>query len=407
MSVSLDKIRNIGIVDHIDAGKTTTTERILFYTGRVHRIGEVDEGSATMDWMVQERERGITITSAATTCVWRDHRINIIDTPGHVDFTVEVERSLRVLDRAVVVVSPVGGVQPQAEMDDDLTAKYLEGHTLSEADIKRGLRLGTLSAKLVPVLAGSSFRNKGVQPLLDAIVDYLPSPVDKHAVEGRDPSRQGATTQRRPDPNEPFAALAFKIVTDPYVGKLTYFRVYSGTLAAGSYVYNANKGKKERVSRVLQMHANHREDIPEATAGNVVAAVGLRDTTTGPRSRTRKPFARARGPRGATSGRPAAGASMAMPRLFWSRCHAGRASSSRMRSGAATSPASSSRRSRLGSARPQRTGCWQGTRLWISVLGSPTDRTTRWTVRRSRSRSPVRWRSKMPWPGPSPSCSSR
>ena len=384
MSVSLDKIRNIGIVAHIDAGKTTTTERILFYTGRVHRIGEVDEGSATMDWMVQERERGITITSAATTCVWRDHRINIIDTPGHVDFTVEVERSLRVLDGAVVVLSGVEGVQPQsetvwrqadryrvprilyvnkmdrtgadflrtvrmvserlganavpiqlsvgaednfqgvvdlirmksvlylddlgtrsdeteipeamreqaeqwreklveaaAEMDDDLTAKYLEGHTLSEADIRRGLRLGTLSYKLVPVLAGSSFRNKGVQPLLDAVVDYLPSPVDMPAVEGRDPSRQGSTTKRRPDPTEPFAALAFKIVTDPYVGKLTYFRVYSGILTAGSYVYNANNGKKERVSRILQMHANHREDIPEATAGNVVAAVGLRDTTTG------------------------------------------------------------------------------------------------------------------------------
>jgi len=384
MSVSLDKIRNIGIVAHIDAGKTTTTERILFYTGRVHRIGEVDEGSATMDWMVQERERGITITSAATTCVWRDHRINIIDTPGHVDFTVEVERSLRVLDGAVVVLSGVEGVQPQsetvwrqadryrvprilyvnkmdrtgadflrtvrmvserlganavpiqlpvgaednfqgvvdlirmksvlylddlgtrsdeteipeamreqaeqwreklveaaAEMDDDLTAKYLEGHTLSEADIRRGLRVGTLSYKLVPVLAGSSFRNKGVQPLLDAVVDYLPSPVDMPAVEGRDPSRQGSTTKRRPDPTEPFAALAFKIVTDPYVGKLTYFRVYSGILTAGSYVYNANNGKKERVSRILQMHANHREDIPEATAGNVVAAVGLRDTTTG------------------------------------------------------------------------------------------------------------------------------
>ncbi len=368
---------------HIDAGKTTTTERILFYTGRVHKIGEVHDGAATMDWMVQERERGITITSAATTCHWQDHRINIIDTPGHVDFTVEVERSLRVLDGAISVFCSVGGVEPQsetvwrqadkyqvpriayvnkmdriganfglvvemmrkrlganaipiqlpigaeedfsgivdlvrmkaihyaddlgtrreetdipsdmldevavarealleaaAEVDEELMIKYLEGEELSVAEIKAALRRGTIATKIVPVLCGSSFKNKGVQPLLDAVVDFLPAPSDLPPVEGTD-LESGEAVVRPLSDDGPFSALAFKIMTDPYVGKLAFFRVYSGVLKAGSYIYNSSKGKKERIGRILQMHANHREERDVVYSGEIAAAVGLRSTTTG------------------------------------------------------------------------------------------------------------------------------
>jgi len=379
---SLQNTRNIGIMAHIDAGKTTTTERILFYTGRVHKIGETHEGAATMDWMEQEQERGITITSAATTCQWKGHRINIIDTPGHVDFTVEVERSLRVLDGAVAVFDAKAGVEPQsetvwrqadkyhvpriaymnkmdtigadffsameslrtrlqanpvaiqlpigaedtfvgivdliamkayiykddlgkeievteipaelqsqaeeyrsklveavAELDEELMMKYLEGEELTEEEIKRGLRKGTINVELIPVLCGSSYKNKGVQLLLDAIVEYLPSPLDIANVKGVTPD--GEEAERHSDDNEPFAALAFKLMSDPYVGKLTYFRVYSGTLNSGTYVLNSTKGKRERIGRILQMHANHREEIPTVYAGDIAAAVGLKDTTTG------------------------------------------------------------------------------------------------------------------------------
>lgn len=381
--VSLENTRNIGIAAHIDAGKTTTTERILFYTGKVHRMGEVDEGAATMDWMVQEQERGITITSAATTCFWKGHRINIIDTPGHVDFTVEVERSLRVLDGMVAIFCAVGGVQPQSEtvwrqanryrvpriayvnkmdrvgadflrvvdkmrerlgakavpiqipigaeanfvgvvdlirmksiiylddlgtvskedeipselldlafeqrekmleaiadVDERLMEKYLEGEKITVEEIKQALRHGTIHGGLVPVLCGASFRNKGVQPLMDAIVDYLPSPLDLEAVEGVNPNT-GETERRRPVPDEPFAALAFKIMSDPYVGKLTFLRVYSGVLTKGMHVLNSTKGTRERIGRILRMHANHREDVDEVQAGDIAAAVGLGDTTTG------------------------------------------------------------------------------------------------------------------------------
>jgi len=382
-SFKLERTRNIGIMAHIDAGKTTTTERILFYTGRLHKLGEVHEGTATMDWMEQEQERGITITSAATTCQWRDHRINIIDTPGHVDFTVEVERSLRVLDGAVAVFDAKGGVEPQSEtvwrqadkyrvpriayvnkmdivgadfvgtlnqirtrlgahpvaiqlpvgsedtfrglvdlvrmqayfysddlgtrgefqdipeelreeaaerhrllveavseVDDELMLKFLEGEPLTQEEIRRGLRVGTVSNQLVPVLCGSSYKNKGVQPLLDAVVDYLPSPLDVGAVHGIDPKTEEPTT-REPDDKAPFSALAFKIATDPFVGKLAFFRVYSGVLTSGSYVYNVTKGRRERIGRILQMHANHREEIDTVYTGDIAAAVGLKDTTTG------------------------------------------------------------------------------------------------------------------------------
>jgi elongation factor G len=380
----LAKTRNIGIMAHIDAGKTTTTERILFYTGKSHKIGEVHDGAATMDWMVQEQERGITITSAATTCFWHDHRIQIIDTPGHVDFTVEVERSLRVLDGAVAVFCAVGGVQPQsetvwrqadryhvpriayinkmdrtgadfhkvvammkerlgtrpillqlpigaedkfegiidlidmkaihfneddkginptvgpipeelvddaemhrhdlveaaAEYDDGLLEKFLGDEEIGVEELKAAIRTATIDCAVTPVVCGASFKNKGVQALLDAIIEYLPSPLDIPPVTGAS-IKTGETVERPADDKAPFAALAFKVMTDPYVGKLTYFRVYSGTMTSGSHVLNATKGHKERFGRLLQMHANHREDIDSVYAGDIVAAVGLKNTTTG------------------------------------------------------------------------------------------------------------------------------
>lgn len=381
--VPLGRTRNIGIIAHIDAGKTTVTERILFYTKKIYKLGEVHEGAATMDWMPQEQERGITITAAATTCFWNDHRINIIDTPGHVDFTVEVERSLRVLDGAVVVFDGVAGVEPQsetvwrqadryavpricfinkldrtgadfwrcvdmivdrlgarpvpiqipigsedrfegvvdlvemkailyrddlgskidvvdvpetllpeatkhreamieavAEVDDTLTHKYLEGEELTTDEIHHGIRLGTLQSKFVPVLAGSALRNKGIQPMLDGVTNYLPSPLDVPPTIGLRPGSDQELV-RTTDDKEPFAALVFKIAADPFVGKLAFFRVYSGTLKSGSYVLNSTKGKKERVGRILQLHANHREEIEEVYAGDIGAIVGLKDSYTG------------------------------------------------------------------------------------------------------------------------------
>ena len=382
--VPLERVRNIGIMAHIDAGKTTTTERILYYTGRVHRMGEVHEGGATMDWMAQEQERGITITSAATTCFWDDHRINIIDTPGHVDFTVEVERSLRVLDGSVALFDSVAGVEPQSETvwrqadrygvpriayvnkmdrigadfekavktmidrlganavpiqlpigaeaefiglidlvkmeaiiytddlgtvqekssvpaefqdaaaaarerlieavadaDDELAESYLEGEEITPERLAVALRKAVLAATVTPVLCGSSFKNKGVQPLLDAVVAYLPSPLDVPPAEGIIPGKEDEHVVREPNEDAPFAALAFKVMSDPFVGRLTYLRVYSGTIQSGAGLVNATKDRKERIGRLLMMHANHREDVDSATAGDIVAAVGLKSTTTG------------------------------------------------------------------------------------------------------------------------------
>lgn len=379
----LEKFRNIGIMAHIDAGKTTTTERILFYTGKTHKIGEVHEGAATMDWMVQEQERGITITSAATTCMWKGHVINIIDTPGHVDFTVEVERSLRVLDGAVTVLDAKAGVEPQtetvwrqadkygvprmvyvnkmdstgadflmcvntlkerlhtnavpiqlpigkedgfkgfvdlikneaviyeddlgtvmettevpadmldiveeyrsamiesiAELDEELTLKYLEGEEITAEELKAALRKGVIANEIVPVVCGSSYRNKGVQAMIDAIVDYMPSPVDIPPIKGTNPET-GEVDERPADDNAPLAALAFKIATDPFVGKLAFTRVYSGVMKSGSYVLNSTKGKRERIGRLVKMHANHRQEVEEFLAGELGAIVGLKDTTTG------------------------------------------------------------------------------------------------------------------------------
>src|SRR5437016_4453660 len=299
----LEHYRNIGIMAHIDAGKTTTTERILYYTGKQHKIGEVHEGTATMDWMEQEQERGITITSAATTAFWTRNgiqfRINIIDTPGHVDFTVEVERSLRVLDGAVTLLDSVAGVELPADMKDKveearnaavehavtfvepLMEKYLNGKELTPDEIRHAIRQATVVGRMVPVLCGASFKNKGVQALLDAVIDFLPAPVDIPPIQGHLPHHDEHMAERAASDDAPFAALASKIATDPFVGKLTFFRVYSGVLKSGSYIYNSTKDKRERIGRLLQMHANKREEIEEVRAGDIAAAIGLRDTRTG------------------------------------------------------------------------------------------------------------------------------
>jgi elongation factor G len=563
--VAIDKVRNIGIMAHIDAGKTTTTERILFYAGRIHKMGEVHEGAATMDWMVQEKERGITITSAATTAQWRDHAINIIDTPGHVDFTVEVERSLRVLDGAVAVFDAVAGVEPQSETvwrqadrygvpriafinkmdrigadfygavdsirkrlgaraipiqlpigsesdfkgyydlvtqdaviysddlgtnqvesqtvpagmealvkeyrhdlveavadyDDEIMHLYLEEKEPTEAQIRAALRRGTVAGHLVPVLCGAALRNRGVQPILDAVVEYLPSPADVPAIEGTDP-KTGALVRREHDDDEPFTALAFKIQMDPQgVGKLSFFRVYSGRLRAGSSVLNATTGKRERIGRILRMHAIRREDVDEVFTGDIAAAVGLKVTTTGDtlvdeshpillesiifpepvisvaiepktkvdqdklgialqrrassrstrtrasrRSPTRRRSAGPRTAPGGSSARPAARASSATSSWTCARASRAPASSSRTRSRRAASPATTSRPSRRASARRSRRA-WSPAIRW-STSSPPwwTARTTRSTRARWHSRLPDRWASRTPCRRPSRTCSS-
>ena len=279
---SLEKTRNIGIMAHVDAGKTTTTERILYYTGKIHKIGETHEGASQMDWMEQEQERGITITSAATTAQWKDTRVNIIDTPGHVDFTIEVQRSLRVLDGAVTVLDSQSGVEPQTETVWRQATEYGVPRIVfaNKMELKAAIRKATINVEFFPVLCGSAFKNKGVQLMLDAVLDYLPSPLDIPAIKGVNPDTD-EEEERPASDEEPFAALAFKIMTDPFVGRLTFIRVYSGILQSGSYVMNTSKGKRERIGRILQMHANSRQEIEQVYAGDIAAAIGLKDTTTG------------------------------------------------------------------------------------------------------------------------------
>src|SRR5918992_1421279 len=283
-SVPLERTRNIGIIAHIDAGKTTVTERILFYTKKIYKLGEVHEGAATMDWMEQEQERGITITAAATTCFWNDHRINLIDMKA-ITYGNDLGDQINVGDipaehQALADEWREKMVESLADLDDDIAHKFLEGEEVGADELRRALRTGTLAYKIVPVLTGSALKNKGVQPMLDAVIDFLPSPLDVPPVSGTEP-KSGETVIRETDASEPFAALAFKIAADPFVGKLAFFRVYSGTLKTGSYVYNSTKGTKERVGRILQMHANHREEIDQVSAGDIAAAVGLKNTTTG------------------------------------------------------------------------------------------------------------------------------